>query len=206
MKTKIGVFFGGKSVEHEVSIITALQAIENIDKNKYDIVPIYISKENKMYCGNFIGDINQYKNIDNLLHISSQVTLASYYCYKICKKLKLDYISCSRAAMLHDLFLYDWRKRENGRKGFHAFTHPKTAYENASKLFNLNDKEADIILKHMWPVTFFSFPKYIESFILTLVDKYCALSEAHEEIYNRFCQKKVFRYAYIFLCLLFIRV
>ena len=48
MKTKIGVFFGGKSVEHEVSIITALQAIENIDKNKYDIVPIYISKENKM--------------------------------------------------------------------------------------------------------------------------------------------------------------
>lgn len=76
MKTKIGVFFGGKSVEHEVSIITALQAIENIDKNKYDIVPIYISKENKMYCGNFIGDINQYKNIDNLLHISSQVTLA----------------------------------------------------------------------------------------------------------------------------------
>ena len=88
---------------------------------------------------------------------------ASYYCYKICKKLKLDYISCSRAALLHDLFLYDWRKRENGRKGFHAFTHPKTAYENASKLFNLNDKEADIILKHMWPVTFFSFPKYIES-------------------------------------------
>ena len=109
---------------------------------------------------------------------------ASYYCYKICKKLKLDYISCSRAAMLHDLFLYDWRKRENGRKGLHAFTHPKTAYENASRLFNLNDKEADIILKHMWPVTFFSFPKYIESFILTLVDKYCALSEAHEEIYN----------------------
>ena len=48
MKIKIGIFFGGKSVEHEVSIITALQAIENIDKNKYDIVPIYISKENKM--------------------------------------------------------------------------------------------------------------------------------------------------------------
>ena len=43
METKIGVFFGGKSVEHEVSIITALQAIENIDKNKYDIVPIYLS-------------------------------------------------------------------------------------------------------------------------------------------------------------------
>ena len=76
MKIKIGVFFGGNSVEHEVSIITALQAIENIDRNKYDIIPIYITKENKMYCGNFIGDITQYKNINNLLHISSQVTLA----------------------------------------------------------------------------------------------------------------------------------
>ncbi|MBO5349444.1 MAG: D-alanine--D-alanine ligase [Clostridia bacterium] len=76
MKIKIGVFFGGNSVEHEVSIITALQAIENIDRNKYDIIPIYITKENKMYCGNFIGDITQYKNIENLLHISSQVTLA----------------------------------------------------------------------------------------------------------------------------------
>ena len=132
--------------------------------------------------------------------------IASYYCYKICKKLGLDYISVSRAAMLHDLFLYDCHKRENGRKGLHAFTHPKTAYENASKLFDLNNKEADIILKHMWPVTFFSFPKYKESFILTLVDKYCALSESYEEIFNRFCQKKAFRYAYVFLCLLFIRV
>lgn len=37
--------------------------------------------------------------------------VASYYCYLLCKKFKLDYISCSRAAMLHDLFLYDWRKR-----------------------------------------------------------------------------------------------
>lgn len=131
--------------------------------------------------------------------------IASYYCYIYCKKLNLDYISCSRAAMLHDLFLYDWRKRENGRKGFHAFTHPKTAYKNASLLFNLNNKEADIILKHMWPVTL-ALPKYPESFILTLVDKYCALNESLEEIYNRCCQKKAFRYAYVFLCLLFIRL
>lgn len=130
---------------------------------------------------------------------------ASYYCYKICKKLKLDYISCSRAAMLHDLFLYDWRKRQDDRKGLHAFTHPRTAYENASKLFKLNNKESDIILKHMWPVTL-ALPKYKESYILTLVDKYCALNESYQEIFNRFCQKKIFRYAYVFLCLLFIRV
>ena len=76
MKIKVGVFFGGNSVEHEVSIITALQAVENIDKNKYDVIPVYIAKDNKMYCGNFIGDIKQYKNIKDLLHVSSQVTLA----------------------------------------------------------------------------------------------------------------------------------
>lgn len=130
---------------------------------------------------------------------------ASYYCYKYCKKFNLDYVSCSRAAMLHDLFLYDWRKRQNGRKGFHAFTHPKTAYENASKLVTLNKKEADIILKHMWPVTI-ALPKYKESYILTLVDKYCALNESYQELYNRFCQKKICRYAYVFLCLLFVRL
>ena len=35
MKTVIGIFFGGKSVEHEVSIISAMQVIENINKDKY---------------------------------------------------------------------------------------------------------------------------------------------------------------------------
>ena len=76
MKIKLGVFFGGKSVEHEVSIITALQAIENMDKEKYDIVPIYIAKDNKMYCGDLMDDIKQYTHIDNLLNVSTQVTLA----------------------------------------------------------------------------------------------------------------------------------
>lgn len=76
MKIKLGVFFGGKSVEHEVSIITALQAIENINKEKYDVIPIYISKDNKMYVGGLIADIREYKNLDNLLKNSEQVTLA----------------------------------------------------------------------------------------------------------------------------------
>ena len=74
------------------------------------------------------------------------------------------------------MFLYDWRKREDGRKGHHAFTHSKTAFKNASMVFDLNDKEKDIVLKHMWPVTL-RFPKYKESFIITLVDKYFAYVE-----------------------------
>ena len=79
MKIKVGVFFGGKSVEHEVSIITALQAIENIDKDKYDIIPIYISKDNKMYCGKDIYNIEKYKDTDKKKKNSIQITLAKIY-------------------------------------------------------------------------------------------------------------------------------
>lgn len=103
--------------------------------------------------------------------------MASFYCYIICKKYNLDYKSATRAAMLHDLFLYDWRKKQTDRKGLHAFTHAKIACENACKIFDLNEKEKSIIKTHMWPVTL-SFPKSKEAFILTLVDKYCALSES----------------------------
>ncbi len=76
MKIKVGVFFGGKSVEHEVSIITAIQAIENMDKDKYDVIPIYITKDNKMFVGDLIGDISNYKDIDNLIKNSTQIMLA----------------------------------------------------------------------------------------------------------------------------------
>lgn len=126
--------------------------------------------------------------------------IASFYCYRICKKLHLDYISASRAAMLHDLFLYDWRKRQPDRKGLHAFTHPRISYENASKLFDLNEKEKDIILKHMWPLTVIP-PKYLESLILTLVDKYCALSESAHVWKKRIFSKKALRHTYLLLIL-----
>lgn len=130
--------------------------------------------------------------------------MAAYYCFLICKKYHLDYKSATRAAMLHDLFLYDWRVRQPDRKGFHAFTHGKQACENACKLFDLNEKEKDIIIKHMWPVTI-EFPKSIEGFILTLVDKYCALSESFEVVKSQLFMKQSFRYAYLFLSLLIIR-
>ena len=107
----------------------------------------------------------------------------SYNTYLICKKHHLDYISGARAGMLHDLFLYDWRKREKGRRGLHAYTHPKVALKHASTFFNLNDKEKDMILKHMWPVTL-AVPKYKETFIITLVDKYFAVAEAFIKIKN----------------------
>lgn len=100
----------------------------------------------------------------------------SYNAYLICKKHNLDYKSVARAGLLHDLFLYDWRKRVEGRKGLHAFTHGKTALENAMKITNLNNKEKDIIKNHMWPVTL-KLPKYKETFVVTYVDKRIAIAE-----------------------------
>ena len=49
MKLSIGVIFGGNSLEHELSILTAVQAMDNIDKERYEVVPIYITKDLTIY-------------------------------------------------------------------------------------------------------------------------------------------------------------
>lgn len=66
MKLKLGVIFGGATVEHEISIITAVQAMENLDQEKYDIIPIYIDKERNWHTGKLLKDINLYKNFNDL--------------------------------------------------------------------------------------------------------------------------------------------
>lgn len=129
----------------------------------------------------------------------------AYYSFCLCKKLKLDYTSMARAAFVHDLFLYDWRFREKNRKGLHAFTHPKAAYENASEYFKLNEKEKDIILKHMWPITIIP-PKYAESYIITLIDKYCAIEEGISYYSKKIYGKKAFRFASMLILLFFIDI
>ncbi len=117
----------------------------------------------------------------------------AYFTYYLCKKLNLDYVSAARAAMLHDLFLYDWRQKHRDEEfhGLHAFSHPKIALRNASKIFDLNDKQKDIIVKHMWPLTIV-FPRYAESYIITLTDKYSAIYESYKYIrFVRFRSKKI---------------
>ena len=75
MKIKIGLFFGGNSTEHEVSIVSALQAADFFDKSKYEIVPIYITKDNKFFVSEFTGKIEEYKNIKSWLDKSNQILL-----------------------------------------------------------------------------------------------------------------------------------
>lgn len=73
MKTSIGVFFGGRSTEHEISVISANQAMAAIDTDKYEIVPIYISKDGKWYTGTELRNVANYKDIKSLLSRCRQV-------------------------------------------------------------------------------------------------------------------------------------
>lgn len=67
MKTKVAMMFGGKSVEHEVSIISGIQAIMSMDTDKYEVIPVYINKNNQMFIGEDVGKIESYKHIDELM-------------------------------------------------------------------------------------------------------------------------------------------
>ncbi len=75
MKIKVGVIYGGETVEHEVSIISAVQAMEYLDPEKYDIIPIYISKDRIWYSGQMLKDISVYKDFDNLKRYAKKVVL-----------------------------------------------------------------------------------------------------------------------------------
>lgn len=73
MKTVVGVFFGGKTVEHEVSIISALQVIENLDKEKYEVIPIYISKDNKFYTSELLTRVEEFKDLNEVKRLSNEI-------------------------------------------------------------------------------------------------------------------------------------
>ncbi len=75
MKKKVALLFGGKSVEHEVSVISAIQALSNLDREKYDAIPVYMTKSNEMYIGDDIGRIEEYKDINALLAKSQRVIM-----------------------------------------------------------------------------------------------------------------------------------
>lgn len=77
MKTKVGVFFGGKTTEHEISVISAIQAIGYLDREKYDVIPVYITKNNEFFVGENVGDIKSYRNIPSLLKESQRVIMVN---------------------------------------------------------------------------------------------------------------------------------
>lgn len=124
-----------------------------------------------------ILDNDEYKKTKNISHHGitryAHSMRVAYFSYIITKKLHLDYQATAEAAMLHDFFL-DEVDQEN--KVAKLRRHPQHAVENATKHFELNDKQIDIIKTHMFPITFTP-PKYLESWIVDLVDDFAAVYE-----------------------------
>jgi len=112
----------------------------------------------------------QHGNTSCLLHSIA----VSYYSFRLAKFLRLNIHEKEliRGALLHDYFLYDWHAKYKPTRnvGLHGRIHPKIALFNARKDYNVNELEADIIARHMFPLTFTP-PKYKESIIVCLVDK-----------------------------------
>ncbi|PKL16421.1 MAG: HD family phosphohydrolase [Spirochaetae bacterium HGW-Spirochaetae-5] len=138
-----------------------------------------------------ILDHEVFQQLQNFFHHNSSIydhaKVVSYVSYKICKLLNLDYRSAARGGLLHDFFLYDWRNHnepELAKEKYHGLEHPKIALDNSMKHFELNDIEKDIIVKHMWPLTFVP-PKYQESFVVTFADKYVSSREFIDEFKKR---------------------
>lgn len=140
--------------EYKYFLDTAEEILKNED---------FISSKNNIQH----GKISVYEHSYNVALKSYSIAL---------RRKKYDLKSLIRGALLHDFFLYDWHIL-NGRKRFHGFHHAKTALRNASAQFTLNSKEKNIIKSHMWPLTFFSFPKSKEAWLVVKVDKMVSVAD-----------------------------
>ncbi|KRM90905.1 HD domain-containing protein [Liquorilactobacillus cacaonum] len=152
-------------------------------KNEWQNDPEYMSYVGELLQTPEVQRLADFKQhyFSNRLEHSIAVSFDSY---RIAKKLHLNARSTARAGLLHDLFYYDWRttKFDNGT---HAWIHPRIAVRNAKKITDLTLMERDIIIKHMWGATVAP-PRYLEGYIVTVVDKYEATSEVSKPLFNRY--------------------
>lgn len=170
IRGKINTFM--KSIQSK--IIMDLQGRKPLEKEFYDII-------NDIYKHEEFMKLKRYFHHNSSIY--AHVRDVSYFSYRACKYLKLDYRSAARGALLHDFFLYDWRHHDEPdlhRDKYHGIEHPRIALANAEKYFALNDVEKDIIVKHMWPLTLLP-PRYKESYIVTFADKYLSSKEFIDE-------------------------
>jgi D-alanine-D-alanine ligase len=79
MKINVGVIFGGRSVENEISVITAVQTMSAMDADKYNIIPIYISKQGHWYTGDKLRSTDNYRDMKRLLSEVEEVYLRPIY-------------------------------------------------------------------------------------------------------------------------------
>lgn len=123
------------------------------------------------------------KQMDKFIHHGTTTTLqhcenVAWISYIINEKLHLnaDEKELVEAALLHDLYLYDWHEDDPSHK-LHGFHHAEVACNNAVKNFDISEKQQEAIRSHMWPLNITKIPKSREAMIICIADKYCALIE-----------------------------
>ena len=155
--------------------------------------------DNSYYdCVSDIIDCEQLRELKNITHHVSTTRFqhcvnVSYYCYIVCRKFRLNARSAARAGLLHDLFYYDRREYNSTKQKWqasHSRHHSLQAYSNASELTEITSLEKDMIEKHMWPLTRPK-PSYKETYIITIIDKYCAVLEFCVPNVQRIIHRKV---------------
>jgi uncharacterized protein len=117
-----------------------------------------------------LDNFDQHFNTSRLQHSLN----VSYYSYRIAKVIGASPRMSARAGLMHDLYWYDWHCKKTPQ--VHALLHPRLALKNADRLVELDKREKDAILKHMWPL-YIGIPKYKESYAVTMADKYAASIE-----------------------------
>ncbi|MCR4795974.1 MULTISPECIES: HD domain-containing protein [Ruminococcus] len=135
-------------------------------------------------CVSDLIDCNQLNKLKSITHHVSTTRFqhcvnVSYYSYIVCRKFGLNARSAARAGLLHDLFYYDRKEYNASRQKWqvsHSKHHSMQAVSNACELTSVTALEKDMIEKHMWPLTR-SKPSYKETYIITIIDKYCAVLE-----------------------------
>ncbi len=148
--------------------------------------------EERKYYDEFetiVGDIlihNEFQKLKEIGHhgngLFQHSVAVGYYSFRIARLFGLDCRSIARGALLHDFFLESWQGKVKTGKGLnrikemHGFSHPKTALENARKFFEIDERQADMIVKHMFPLTPIP-PKHVGSWVVTAVDKWVATNE-----------------------------
>ena len=123
----------------------------------------------------------------------------SYYSYLVTKKLRLNYKETARGGLLHDFFITDELKETEQKLS--AFVHPYKALKNSKEHFEITDLEKDIIINHMFPTLPHKIPKYLESWIVSIVDKVVATYE----FYCSYGRVFLYRYSRIYIILLLCR-
>lgn len=148
---------------------------------------------------NSIKSLSEYQNLKKIKHHGitryEHSMRVAYYSYIITKTLKLDYKETTQAALLHDFFSDEVAYKNPVAR---LRQHPDCAVENASRIINLSAKQIDIIKTHMFPITFTP-PKYLESWIVDVVDDIASIYERGTYLKKHCKSAMIVLYALLFI-------